>query len=121
MAAVDVLRAVLRAEEPPEAISTLGFTLGGDAPNLRIGYPKGRANVHTFPLADLATGFVRAWVSGGTNFTLWASVIVMTDWIDVEGLNTSDGRALWEAVWTVSGGDQPADDALALARHLSGA
>jgi len=120
VAAVDVLRSVLRAEEPPETLTTLGFTVTGDTRNLQIDYPSGLAEVHTFPLADLATGFVRAWASG-RDFNRWASVVVMTDWIDVDGIDTTDGRALWDAVWSVAGGNEPDDGALAVARRLSGA
>ena len=47
--------------------------------------------------------------------------MVSAAWIEVEGIDTSDGCALWEAVWTVSGGDQPPDDVLALAHKLCGA
>jgi hypothetical protein len=120
VAAVDVLRSVVRAEEPPESLTTLGFAIEGEAHNLRIDYPAGRAEIHTFPLTDLATGFVRAWATG-TDFSRWASVVVMTDWIDVDDIDTGDGRTLWDAVWSLAGGDDVADEILGLARRLSGA
>ena len=89
VSAVDVLRSVLRAEEPPDALATLGFHLHGDAPNLRIDYPDGRADVHEFPLANLATGFVRAWAAS-TGFARWAAVVIMTDWIEMAGIETNE-------------------------------
>jgi hypothetical protein len=120
VAVVDVLRSVLRAAEPAEALATLGFTISGAAPNLRIDYPAGVGEVHQFPLADLASGFVRAstWEAG---FDRWASVVVMTDWIEVEDLETRDGEILWEAVWSVAGGEDASEAALALAHDISSA
>ncbi len=103
-------RALRRSASPSRAKRT----------TLRIDYPAGRAEIHTFPLTDLATGFVRAWATG-TDFSRWASVVVMTDWIDVDDIDTGEGRTLWDAVWSVAGGDEPADDTLGLARRLSGA
>jgi hypothetical protein len=120
VAAVDVLRSVLRAEEPPDALASLGFAIEGDERNLRLNYPAGRVEIHTFPLADLATGFVRAWATG-TDFNRWASVVVMTDWLDVADIDTSDGRTLWDAVWSVASGDETSDEILDLARRLSSA
>jgi hypothetical protein len=42
----------------------------------------------------------------------------MTDWIEVEDLETSDGEILWKAVWSVAGGDDAPDAAFALARGI---
>ena len=92
VSAVDVLRSVLRAEAPPDALATLRYHLHGDGPNLRIDHPDGRADVHEFPLADLATGFVRAWAASA-GFARWAAVVIMTDWIEVAGIETNEQAA----------------------------
>lgn len=118
--AMGVLRSVLRAEVPPDTLASIGFTIQGEAHHLRIDYPAGPSEIHTFPLSDLAIGFLRA--SGvGTELSRWASVVVMTDWIEIADIDTEDGRMLWDAVWSVAGDDKPGDDALRLARRLSGA
>jgi len=118
VATTEILRFVLRAEEPPETLTGLGFSIEGDALNLRVEYPSGQANVETFPLSDLATGLVRAWAHG-TDLHLWASVVLMVDWIDVDDLDSPEGEVLRDALWSAAGGDQISDEALTVARRLS--
>ena len=45
----------------------------------------------------------------------------MTDWIEVDGLDSNDGRILLDALWSVAGGEEPSDEVLNLARQLAGA
>lgn len=118
MADEEVLRSVLRADEPPDTLASLGFVIDGDSPNLRIAYPAGPAEISRFPLSDLATGFVRAWASGAA-FDRWASVVLMTDWIEVDGLDTNEGQVLLNALWSVAGGEPMSEEALDLARQLA--
>jgi hypothetical protein len=78
------LRAVLRAEESPEVLTTVGFTIHGESPQLRIEYPR-RTMSATFPLAHLAAGLIRAWTRGA-DLDLSASVVVTVDVIEVDDL-----------------------------------
>lgn len=119
MSTADVLRAFVRGEESTDALRSLGFTIHGSPGNLSVDYPQGERNaaVH-ISLGDLACGLVVAWARG-SGVQEWASLVVMVDWIDVEGTDNGDGQLLWDALWSASDGDGVSDEALEVARQLA--
>jgi len=119
MSTADVLRAFVRGEESTDALRAMGFTIEGSPGNLTVDYPHPADDATvSVSLSDLARGLVVAWARGH-GLQEWASLVVMVDWIEVEGTDSGDGQVLWEAVWSSAGGDGVSDRALEVARHLA--
>ena len=108
---------MLRGEESPGALIALGFTFHGEPGNLRIDYPSTQEpSITEFPLSDFAHGLVTAWARG-TGLDLWASVVLMTDWIEIRDLESTDGEVLLDALYAAAAGEEVSDEALAIARR----
>ena len=99
------------------ALATLGFSIQGEPPHLRITYPS-VATVVSFPIADLATGLIAMWARG-TDLALWASVVLMVDRIDVADLDSVDGQVLINALWDAAGGGLVSDEAINTAHRIA--
>ena len=119
MSTADALRAFLRGDGSTDVLRSVGFTIRGAPEKLSVTYPPpAHEAIVTFPLRDLARGLLVAWARGN-ELQEWASLVVMVDWIDVEGTDSGDGEVLWEAVWSSAGGDAVSEEALEVARLLA--
>jgi hypothetical protein len=119
VATADSLRGFLRGEHPSDVLRELGFTIDGTPGNLSVDYPSPNdESICTFPIGDLARGLLVVWARG-SELQEWASLVVMVDWIDIEDIDSPDGGALWEAIWSAAGGDEVTDNQLNIARRLA--
>jgi hypothetical protein len=65
---------------------------------LRIEYPNTpELVISRFPLSDLGHGLVTSSVRR-TDLELWASVVLMSDWIELGDLVPAHGEVLWDAL-----------------------
>ena len=113
----DVIRRVVRGEDPPEVLTNLGVHIEHNHGSITVTPPPDLA-IPPCPLSDLARGLLTNWALG-TGLQTWATAVLMIDAIQfVEADSPEEGRLL-DAVWAAMTNQPIGDDALELARRLA--
>lgn len=107
---------VVRGERPLDALAELGVSLSFGEDKFQADVPHG-LNVEV-PLADLAHGLLNVHTRG-TELHRWAFTVLALD-VDFEGIDSTDGQALLEAIGSASAGEAVTPQALELAHRLAG-
>jgi len=111
-----VVRAVVRGDRPIEALSGAGIQLESTKGGLRVDIPAGFKV--ELPLVDLAFGLLASWARG-TELREWASTILAVSEIEFTEIDSRDGEALLDALWTAAAGEGVSDVSLEAARQLA--
>jgi hypothetical protein len=116
--AAAMVRRMATAEDPPEALGALGIVMEGREGARSLTEPPGLPTVPV-TLQELAAGFVRQW-SLGTRLSEWAALVLMLTCIEFPDEGTDEEDRFVGSLWDASAGEPISDDAVSLARKLSG-
>jgi len=117
-AALDLVRRVVRGDEPPEVLTGLGVRIERSERGSITVTPPNDLTIPPCPLSDLARGLLTHWALGN-GLQEWATAVLMIDAIQfVEADTPQEGRLL-DAVWAAMTRQPISDDALELARQLA--
>jgi len=115
---VAVILRVVIAEDPPEALSALGVVMDGREGARSLTEPPDLPRV-SVTIQELALGFVRQWALG-TRLSEWAALVLMLNCIEFPDDRTDEEDGLVGTIWDASAGEPISDDAIELARKISG-
>lgn len=113
----EIVRAVVRAEQPVDTLADVGVLVDNVDGVRRIEVPAGFAVM--LPLVDLAVGFVASWATG-TELREWATVMLMLSDVEFTDSGSSDYDQLLEGLWAASAGEEVPEESLGVARRLAG-
>ncbi len=111
-----VVRDVVRGDRPIGALAEVGVRLERTEEGHRVEIP---AEFHVaLPLVDLACGLL---AMGARRMLLreWASTLVAISDIEFHGIDSDDGEALLDALWTAAAGGDMSERSLETARRLT--
>ena len=117
-AALDLIRRVLRGDDPPEVLTSLGVRIERSERGSITVTPPNDLTLPPCPLSDLARGLLTHWALGN-GLQEWATAVLMIDAIQFDEADTPQEGRLLDAVWAAMTRQPISDDALELARQLA--
>ena len=113
--ACEILRAVVRGERPLDALTGVGVRLTFGDGGFRAEVPEWLGT--EIPLADLARGLLST-SARGPELRKWAFTVLALD-ADFDEIDSTDGAALLDALWSASAGQAVSEQSLEVARQLA--